>query len=403
MRIICFLYLWKVLVILLSNKLVFSRVNNHALFGFKFIDNKIYSIEYCDNNNIVGNVYVGIVSDIVKNINAAFIGFDKGLKGYYLMGDNKTVFLNKKNTDKLCQGDRILVQVSSDKVKTKDYTLTSTITLTGQYLVLSVGRTGINISRKINDYNLRNYIKEYFKEFLNEEYGFIIRTTCNRNNIAEAKEEAKQLIQKWEEIKEKAMHLSAGAVVKKSDSDIVRMSLEAYYKNFDEIITDDIEINKELLSNELLGKSGIVRFYEDTGFSLSKMYSLDKIISDSLSKKVWLKSGAYLVIEHTEALHVIDVNTGKADLKGNREDVFLKINMEAAKEAALEIRKRNLSGIIIIDFINMKKEENNEKILNEMKSLVAMDDITTSVAGLTNLGLMELTRKRIKKSLNELI
>lgn len=390
-------------MISLSNKLIISRIKENTILAFKFIDDKIFGIYYCDANNIVGNIYVGIVSDVLKNINAAFIGFDKGLKGYYLINDNKPLYLNNKNTDKICQGDRILVQVSSDKVKTKDYTLTSNITFTGKYVVLTVGKTGINISRKISDNNLRKQIKEHFSCFQNEEYGFIIRTGCNLETLADAKKEASAFVENWIALKEKAMHITAGAIVSKTDSDIVSLSLENYHKDIDEIITDDKEILDALLSNEILAQSGIVRFYEDTGFSLSKMYNLDKIISGALSKKVWLKSGAYLVLEPTEALHVIDVNTGKADLKGNREDVFLKINLEAARAIALEIRKRNLSGIIIIDFINMKNEENNKLILEEMKRLVSTDYVTTTVVGLTNLGLMEITRKRIKKPLSELL
>lgn len=394
---------WKVLVISLSNKLIFSKVKEDSLFCFKFIEDKIFSIEYCDRNNIVGNIYVGVVSDVVKNINAAFIGFDKGQKGYYLIGENKPIFLNRKNTDKICQGDRVLVQVSSDKVKTKDCTLTSNITFTGKYIVLTIGRTGINISRKVKDSSLRKLIKDSFRKFENDEYGFIIRTSCNIESIHKAMEEAESLIEKWKQIKERAMHLTAGSVVAKTDSDVVRMSLEAYYKNFDEIITDDEEIYRELLENEILSAKDFLRFYEDTGLSLTKLYGLEKIIKNSLAEKVWLNSGAYLVIEHTEALNVIDVNTGKAVLKGNREDIFWKINLEASKAIALEIRKRNLSGIIIVDFINMKQEENNKKILEEMKRLAALDDVTMTVEGLTNLGLMEITRKKVKKPLYELL
>ena len=149
-------------MISLNKKIIFSKVCTENLFAFKFIDEKLFSIEYCDIDNIVGNIYVGIVSDIVKNINAAFVGFAKGLKGYYLIDDNKPIYLNPKNTDTLCQGDRVLVQVSSDKVKTKEYTLTSNISFTGKYVVLTVGRTGINVSKKIKDNHLREELKKAF-------------------------------------------------------------------------------------------------------------------------------------------------------------------------------------------------------------------------------------------------
>lgn len=372
------------------------------IFAFKFCNDKIQSIEYCDINSVVGNIYVGVVAEIVKNINAAFINFDNGLKGYYSINDNTPIFLNRKNTDKLCQGDRVLVQVLSDKVKTKEYTLTSNITFTGRYVVLTVGRTGISISKKIKDNTTRQNLKDSFIELGNEEYGLILRTSCTDVSIQKIKEEALSLVEHWEKIKDKAMHLTACSVVEKSPGDVTKISLEACNKGVEEIITDEKEIYTELASNCYIKENGNLRFYDES-FPLTKLYSLEKIINESLSKRVWLKSGAYLVIEHTEALNVIDVNTGKAIKNNNREDNFFAINMEAAGMIATEIKKRNLSGIIIVDFINMKNEENNKKLIEEMSRLVSLDDITTTVAGLSNLGLMEITRKRVKKPLYELV
>lgn len=381
---------------------MFSKAGTDIDFAFRYINDKIDSIEYCDTGNIVGNIYVGIVSDIVKNINAAFIGFGKGLKGFYLLDDNVPVFLNPKNTDKICQGDRVLVQVSSDKVKTKDYTVTSNVNLTGKYVVLTVNKTGTNISRKIKNNSLKQKLKEMFLPLKNEEYGFILRTSCEDAKDNEVFLEATKLIQEWERIKDKAMHLTAGSVVLRNDSDYVRITREGINKGFDEIITDDECIFNQLMNKDDIASCEKVRLYNDS-YPLHKLYCLEKVLNDSLNKKVWLDSGAYLIIEPTEALTVIDVNTGKAEIKGKREDVFLKINMEAARNIAVEIRKRNLSGIIIVDFINMRNEDNRLKIVEEMKTLVRDDDITTTVVGLTNLGLMEITRKRSKKPIYEII
>lgn len=388
-------------MILLNKKIVFSKAGTDKLFAFKFINDKIDSIEYCDNENIVGNIYVGIVSDLVKNINASFVGFGKGLKGYYLLNDNKPIFLNPKNNQEVCKGDRILVQVCADKVKTKEYSLTSNISLSDKYLVLTVGKIGVNISKKITDVKLRNELKEYFKDFENEEYGFILRTESAYANKDDIYNEARQLVEKWNEIKHKATFLIAGSLVKKNDSEVVRISKEAINKNFTRIITDDEVIYQELCG-ECMSKD-IFSLYDDKSYPLHKVYSLEKILSDSCNKRFWLNSGAYLIIEYTEALTVIDVNTGKADLKGKRDEVFLKINIEAASAIANQLRTRNLSGIIIVDFINMKNQEYNQKILEKMKQFVSDDDVTTTVVGLTNLGLMEITRKRTKKPLHEII
>lgn len=389
-------------MILLSKKVIFSKLYNN-LFAFKFIDDKLFSIEHCDTNNIVGNIYVGIVSDIVKNINAAFVGFAKGLKGYYLIDDNKHIYLNNKNTDKLCSGDRILVQVSADKVKTKEYTLTSNISLTGRYVVLTVGRTGINVSKKIKDNYLRDELKKSLVGFKNDEFGYILRTSCQAASIEIVIQEAQQLKLQWETLKNHAMHLTAGAVVRKNISDVTRIGLESINKEFNEILTDDIDVYQELADEEDIRNSKVLRIYEDKSYPMHKLYSLEKYLQDSLNKKVWLNSGAYLVIEPTESMTVIDVNTGKAAIKGNREKVFLQINLEAVARIACEIRRRNISGIIIIDFINMKDEENNKKMVEEMRRYTELDAITTTVVGLSNLGLMEITRKRTKKPLYEII
>lgn len=382
----------------MSKQLIITNVKEKK-FAFKLQDKKVFSIEYCDTDNIVGNIYVGVAGDIAKNINAAFINFDNGKKGYYLIDDNKPVFLNNKNTNRICQGDRILIQVLSDKIKTKEYTVTSNISFTGKYVVITVGKSGVNISKKISDSKRRSELKSLVSDYSND-FNFIMRTDCNDAENEAILCEAKSLIDDFVRIKEKAMHLTVGSVVKNAKSDFYRIAKEAVNKEFDEVITDDESVYEELLEDEQIKNK--LRLYTDD-FPISKLYSLENEIQNSLSKRVWLNSGAYLIIEHTEALNVIDVNTGKIVKKGDREKLFYSINLEAAKAISKEIRKRNLSGIIIVDFINMKDSENNKKIVEEMKKLVSFDEVTTNVVGLTKLGLMEITRKRIKKPLYELL
>ncbi|MGN1146841.1 MAG: ribonuclease E/G, partial [Lachnospiraceae bacterium] len=180
-----------------------------------------------------------------------------------------------------------------------------------------------------------------------------------------------------------------------------------YVGDFDEIITDCADIYEELknYAEEEKRLSGLklptVRFYQDA-YPLEKLYSVKTLLEGALNSRVWLKSGGYLVIEPTEALTVIDVNTGKYEAGKHSEDTFYAINMEAAEEIALQLRLRNLSGIIIVDFINMASEEKQKELLHRLTTLVKADSVKTSVVDMTPLGLVEITRKRINRPLSEL-
>lgn len=372
----------------LNNKLIISDFYNNHMLGFQLEDNKLVRIYDFNSENVVGNVYCGYVKDVVKNINAAFVEFDKDKKGYYLLKDD---------TKTIHQGDKILIQVAGDKMKTKDYILTSNINLNSSCLVLTVGNTDISISKKINDKNVREQLKETLIEFSNNEFGFILRTNSVNFSATEIKEQAKKLISQWEDIKRKFKYASAKSILLKNDSLLTPINeyVEKYCGN---IVTDNKEIYDQLTKNNIPAN-----FNTEDKISLCNKYSLEKHLRESLNKKVWLKSGAYLVIEPTEALTVIDVNTGKADVRGNRENTFKKINTEAAFEIARQIRVRNLSGIIIVDFINMKDKEDYLELRHTIENAATGDFSPCTIVGFTNLGLLEISRKKKEKPLYEII
>lgn len=207
------------------------------------------------------------------------------------------------------------------------------------------------------------------------------------------------------ELLHSALHRSCFTCLKEADSD-----LEAVFKHFSldsiqnlEIITDRQDIYDRLVrtAEGFIKIPASVRFYQDDMLSLSGLYSVDKKLDDALKRHVWLKSGAYLVIEPTEALTVIDVNSGKFESENDVEDAYLKINLEAAEEVARQLKLRNLSGIIIVDFINMRLPGNKKALLQYLKELVSRDRIPTNVVDITALGLVEITRKKINKPLQE--
>lgn len=377
--------------------MVLSEFYNNKLMGFYFEDDKLQRISHMDSESVVGNIYCGYVKDVVKNIGAAFLEFGDGFKGYYSLTDNKPLFLSYKNNDNVNQGDVILVQVVSDKIKTKDYTLSSKITFTGKYIVLTVANTSISISKKIDDEKTRNFFRKLLKPFKNDEYGFIVRTSCTEATEEEILDEINSLISKWNEIKGKAVYLKAKSLVFSENTPLITECTEYGNKFSGTVITENKEIHKEL------DNAGIdVKLYE-SDLPIHKCYSLEKHLQNALSKKVWLKSGAYLVIEQTEALTSIDVNTGKAEFSSkNKENTFFKINNEAALEIARQLKIRNISGMILIDFISMDVKENEDALTNKMKELLKYDYSKATVISITKLGLMEITRKKGAKSIYEI-
>lgn len=351
-------------------------------------DDKLSRIFNFNETSVLNNIYCGYVKDVVKNINAAFVEFGEDKKGY----------LSLKGIDaKIKQGDKILVQVSGDKIKTKEYTLTADFNLNSECLVLTEGKTGINISKKITEEDIRNRLKNSIKQFVNEEYGFILRTNSVDFTSEEIQKQAEKLIERRKNIKKSFQYAAPKSVIEKRD--YFEYVCKEYIDKFNcDIITD----NREVF--DTLNECGIDSVY-DAGdkISLSNKFALEKHLRQALSKKVWLKSGAYLVIEPTEALTVIDVNTGKAEFRTNKTETIKRINKEAALEIARQIQIRNLSGIVIIDFINMDSQEDYDLLEQYMREAVSRDFIKCYVVGFTKLGLMEVSRKKQEKPLYEFI
>lgn len=371
------------------------------------------SLEEKEASSIIGNIYVGRVERVVNSINAAFIEISRGMKGYYSLVDNTChVFLNKKNTDKVCQGDLMLVQVERDGVKTKAPILSSSLNLSGKYVVLTNRLKGINISGKIKNRELIKVLKKALLPYHSDEYGLIARTNCEglfseeEDGFHFSQEalitEAKSLIREYRHILDTACTRTAFTLMKGSRTGYMDRIINARMEELQEIITDDRVVYQEIVSlndDTVLKK---LRYYDDDMLPLAKLYDIDSQITNALKEKIWLKSGGYLVIQPTEALTVIDVNTGKfISSKGDREAGFLKVNKEAAVEIARQIRLRNYSGIIIVDFIDMKEEGHNQKLLNVLSDEVTKDPVLTTVVDITRLGLVEITRKKIRKPLYE--
>ncbi|MBR3646039.1 MAG: ribonuclease E/G, partial [Lachnospiraceae bacterium] len=383
------------------DKIIFSNALTEHDFCFKFKDDVLESIELCEADSIISNVYVGVIGDYVSNINAVFVNFGTNgkYKGFISLNDGPLIYLNNKNSDKPCRGDRVLVQVLADKVKTKDYTLTCNVNLNGRYLVMTKTAKHISISKKINNQATRKILKESLCRY-SDKTGFIVRTNAAKASVEDLTKDAEMLIELYDSIYNDALTRKIGECVYASNSDYGAIATDSVNKGCKRIYTDSVRVydlirktfdNAEIHYSEDDTSGVILKLYRNHD-DLNVLFSVDSELKKSLSPKVWLKSGAYLIIEHTEALHVIDINTGKVIKKGDRETTFLNINLEAARAVMREIKKRNLTGIIIVDFINMKSEESKNILLSELKKMARQDDVNTSIIGFTGLGLVEITR-----------
>ena len=369
----------------LSNILVVSKVRNKIL-GFQFEENKLSRIYNLENKSLVGNIYVGYVKDIVKNLNAAFVEIDGESKG----------FLSLKNFPyKIKQGDKILVQVAGDKVKTKDYLLTWKLNISVGSVILTVGNNNFSISKKIDDSLLREQYKNSFSHFSTDEYGFILRTNAQSKDLKNLENNINEAIEIYNQTVNKFNFLKAKTLVYKKDKQLEVLE-DFVLKKDGMVITDVEQIYESLKAADICAS-----FNDEKKINLINKYSLEKHLQNSLNRHVWLKSGGYLIIEHTEAMTVIDVNTGKADFKSNRDKTIQKINEEAAKEIARQLQIRNISGTIIVDFIG-SDELKNGNLIAVMRQEVKKDYVSCSVVDITKLGLMEITRKKQEQPLYEI-
>ncbi|WP_343209063.1 ribonuclease E/G [Anaerolentibacter hominis] len=387
------------LVITEQNQIIYS-----ALFSGK--DLVQINVTGKEKENQIGTIYVGRVANIVKNINAAFIEIGEGVMCYYSIKNNPSpIFCKKQGKKPLCIGDELLVQIAKEGTRLKEAVVTSCLNLTGKYLVLTHGKCSIGVSGKITDAAERSRLRYIMEPYRNEDYGFIIRT--NAKNVSEEllRDEQKRLTALYQKLRTEDIHKTAFTQVHRCPPSYICDIRDGYSENIEKIVTDSPEIYSEICEMlKVISWEDEKKFclYEDTELSLSRLYGIETKLEKALAERVWLNSGGFLVIQPTEALTVVDVNTGKA-VKGSRdtEETFFRLNMEAAKEIARQLRLRNLSGIIIIDFIDMEEEAHRTELLESLRRYVSFDPIKTTVVDITALNLVEVTRRKIRRPLFE--
>ena len=390
-----------------KNKLVITE--NKGVICYGYFQDGIPTELYCEpkeQESILGNIYAARVERVAEGIHGAFLEIGDNQKCYYSLSAEQPVKLSPGHEDKLYGGDIILVQITKDAVKTKLPVATGNISLNGKYFVFTLTDRRAGISKKIRDKAERERLENMIKKYKKEEYGIVVRTNAAGVSEEILTQELKILQLRYEELMKKARISAGKTLLYKEPPHYITLGKELPAKALDEILTDNAEIFTELkgyYTQTSKPDTTKISFYEDT-YSLYNLYRFAHYYEEAYGKYVWLKSGASLVIEHTEAMTVIDVNTGSVLKKKKQEDtLFYQINREAAKEIARQLRLRNISGIIMIDFINMKDITQKEKLLTLLDNECKKDRVHCNVIDMTSLNLVEMTRSKVRKPLHEQI
>ncbi len=369
-------------------------------------------VEQEGSQRLVGNIYKGKVQNVLPGMQAAFV--DIGLErnaflyaGDIVMSDDpddeiEQVPDNRNIRDILKTGQTIVVQVAKDPVGTKGARVTTHITLAGRTLVLMPTMDYVGVSRRIDKDEERQRLRKILAEIKPKGMGVIVRTASAGKPKDVFAEDLESIVNLYHEIEKKAAKRKAPALLHAEQSLLLRTVRDLLMKDIDRVFVNNQTTYDEIREiADVMAPKLKARILLKESEALFDRYDTETKIEKALSRKVWLKSGGYVIIDRTEALTSIDVNSGKFVGKDNLEKTITSVNCEAAKEIAKQLRLRDIGGIIIIDFIDMEKESNRTLVLNTLKNALKDDHTRSHVFGFTHLGLVEMTRKKTGRSIGD--
>lgn len=381
----------------------------------------------------VGNIYLAKVKKLMPGLNAAFVnvGFEKDAFLHYLdLGSQfntysafvKDTLSDKKRvpdiskisikpdidkhgtiTDILTSGQELLVQISKEPISSKGPRLTTEISFTGRFLVLTPFSNKVSVSQKIKSGEEKMRLRQLVESIKPKNFGIIIRTSAEGKRVAELNNELRSLLKSWEDCLAKVQRVSAPSIIYEEDSRAVSLIRDIFSPSFENIHVNDAEICSQIahyVGTIAPEREDIVKLYaEDT--PIFDHFNITKQIKSSFGKTVSFKSGAYLIIESTEALHVIDVNSGnRSKSSSDQESNALDVNLRAADEIARQLRLRDMGGIIVIDYIDMAQAEHRQALFDHMKEVMNNDRARHNILPLSKFGLMQITRQRVRPALD---
>ncbi|MEJ7911615.1 MAG: Rne/Rng family ribonuclease [Chitinophagaceae bacterium] len=389
--------------------------------------------EKTDARFAVGDLYLGRVKKLIPGLNAAFVdvGHEKDAFLHYTdlspyaksllkftqqsiadgaEGSNFSSFSNEteiiktgKINEVLSGKPNILVQILKEPIAAKGPRLSCEISLPGRYVVLTPFNDVVAVSRKIHSSEERKRLQKIIESVKKKNFGVIVRTAAEGKNTAELHEDLTELVTTWETIQKNLKGALAPAKILSEQTKTTSILRDLLTADFNRIVTNDKDTYtdaKSYIQKIAPEKSDIVTFHQNGAAAIFDQYGITKQVKSSFGKTVNLNSGAYIIIEHTEALHVIDVNSGYKSVSNNQEQNALETNLEAAEEVARQLRLRDIGGIIVVDFIDMKLPENKRKLVDAMEGFMQTDRAKHAVLPISKFGLMQITRQRMKPEMN---
>lgn len=410
----------------MSNSLVVNTTSSETRVAL--IEDGIISefhIERKRDRDVVGNIYKGKVKRVIKGLQAAFVDVAQEKAGFLHVsdfydfgadidaaqegdsddlwpppsqGDNN----DKPNiTEVLNEGDEILVQVDKEPIGTKGARLTGRISIPGRYVVFMPTVSHVGVSRRIDSESERDRLRNIIRDVRPPGTGFIVRTVSEDVSKEKIKRDVDALVNLWETMLDKSEGVTAPYLLYEEPDLLVRATRDLFTADMDHLVVDDekaYERVKEFVDHFVPDFPGEIELYEDDE-PVFDAFGIEVEIERALSREVELESGGHLVIDRTEALTTVDVNTGSFTGSKSHEDTILKTNMEAAEEVVYQVRLRNIGGIIIIDFIDMEQKGNRDKVYAKLEEELEKDRVTTHALNISEFGLVEMTRKRVRESL----
>ncbi|WP_290387697.1 Rne/Rng family ribonuclease [Paramuribaculum intestinale] len=398
-------------------------------------DSRLVSLQK-ESRNIayaVGDIYLAKVKKLMPGLNAAFVnvGYEKDAFLHYLdLGSSfasystflKQALDDRKHqpslpkmklkpdidkhgqiTDVLQPGQELMVQIVKEPISSKGPRLTTEITLTGRYMVLIPFGDKISVSQKIKTSEEKIRLRRLIESIRPKNFSIIIRTSAEGKRVTELNHELRTLLQCWEDTVARAQCATAPALIFEEESRIVGVLRDIFNPDFESIHVNDPDVYSQISKYVNLiapDRSSIVQLYQKPE-PIFDHFGITRQIKSSFGKTVSFKSGAYIIIEHTEALHVIDVNSGnRSKAAADQETNALEVNMRAADEIARQLRLRDMGGIIVIDFIDMAKSEHRQKLYEHMREIMATDRARHNILPLSKFGLMQITRQRVRPALD---
>jgi ribonuclease G len=391
------------------------------------LENGLVTEIYIDrkkDRGVAGNIYKARVMKVLPGMQAAFVDIGLEKSAFLYVGDvfdssseyapmmedeglELEVEAKRKRNhtsqieELLQEGQEILVQVSKEPISTKGARVTMYISIPGRYLVMMPGIGHIGVSRRIERDEERKRLREIVEKLRKSNTGYIIRTASQGRSEEEFRADIEFLSRLWDTIQKKREKISAPALMHNELDLVFRVIRDAFTGDVDRMVIDSPEEHqraREYVDTYIPQLSRRVKPYDEDE-PIFEHYGVEIEISRALGRKVWLKSGGYIIIDQTEALTTIDVNTGRYVGKRTLEDTILKTNLEAVREIAYQLRLRNIGGIIILDFIDMEREDNRRKVYSALQEALSRDKAKTTISHISPLGLIEMTRKRIRESL----